>query len=145
MTVQHFDYEFWKDESRVDWQRLGIHWHCHAWRGDSKDYGDEAARRDPTTELPPKVLKEWLQKPPRSIRQTAKVPEKAISWLRGEWDAIKGQVLNQDAGPMTEETRFGMALYDLRCGNDVCWGFWLGASAGSYLHLAVVGTSTTCH
>ena len=24
-----------------------------------------------------------------------------------------------------DEFRFGLALYELRCGNDLSWGFWL--------------------
>lgn len=142
MGIQPFDFEYWRDETRQDWQRLGLHWHCHAWRGDADDYGDEQARRDPSTELPPQIIKQWLDKPARTIRRTVTTPEEAIAWLRAQWEPIRGQI-GPEATAIPEETRFGTALYDLRTGNDVCWGFWLGAS--THLHLAIVGTAAACH
>lgn len=137
-----FGHDFWRDESRDDWKRLGLHWHCHAWRGDADAYGDETARRDLSTDLPPTIIRDWLGKPPRTVRHRARTPEDAIAWLRAQWEPIKGQV-GELATAIPDETRFGLALYDLRCGNDVCWVYWLGTS--SLLHLAVVATSRGCH
>lgn len=142
MGIQPFDYEFWRDESRQDWKRLGLHWHCHAWRGDARDYEDEEARRDPSSESPPIVIKDWLRKPARTIRQVVMTPEEGTAWLRAQWNAVRAH-LGPEATAIPEETRFGTALYDLRCGNDVSWGFWLGSSL--YLHLAIVGTAAPCH
>jgi hypothetical protein len=137
-----FDYEYWRDESRDDWRRLGLHWHAYASRMDGSAYADEAARRDLVTDLAPQSVRDWLRKPAQSLRQVATTPEDAVSWLRQQWEPIKAQA-GQEAVRIPEETRFALALYELRCGNDLCWGFWLGASV--HLHLALVGTADDCH
>jgi hypothetical protein len=142
VTTGPFDYEYWRDESRADWRSRGLHFHCHSWRGDGRDYDDEPARRDPTTDLPPTIIRDWLRKPPRTIKHVSGTPEDAVAWLRAQWAPVKSQV-GQEADRVPDDVRFGMAHYDLRCGNDVCWGFWLGSSA--FLHLAIVGTSASCH
>jgi hypothetical protein len=142
VTTRSFDYEFWRDESRADWKRRGLHFHCHAWRGDARDYDDEAARQDLTSDLPPVIIRDWLRKPARTIKHVAGTPEDAVTWLRAEWEQVKSQV-GQEAEGVPDDVRFGLARYDLSCGNDVCLGFWLGSSA--YLHLAIVGTSANCH
>lgn len=51
--------------------------------------------------------------------------------------------MGQEAAAVPDETRFGTALCNLRCGNDLCWGFRLNSSMR--LHLALVGTGQTCH
>jgi len=142
VTTPAFTYDYWHDQTREDWKHLGLHWHCHSWRGDGRDYGDEPARRDPSTDLPPKVIAQWLDKPARTIRQVVPTPTDGIIWLRAQWQPIKDQI-GPEVEAIPEDTRFGTALYDLRCGNNVCWGFWLNAA--SFLHLAIVGTNRTCH
>lgn len=143
MNIRPFDYDaYWRDESRDDWRRRGLHWHCHASRMDAGAYEDEQARRDPGSDLAPLVVRDWLRKPSRTIRHAPATPEDAVSWLRGQWERIKGQA-GREATAISDETRFGTALYDLRCGNDLCWGFWLSSSV--HMHLAVVGTSQRCH
>lgn len=141
MTSRPFDYEYWR-EGREDWKDLWLHWHCHAVRMDGNSYGDEAARRSPDSELAPKVIRQWLNKPAHTIRDVSRSPEDALRWLRGQWEAVEGQI-GEEAEAIPEETRFGMALYDLRCGSDVCWGFWLNAS--THFHIAIIGTSAGCH
>lgn len=142
MKIPAFDYDaYWRDATRDDWRQEQLHWHCHLSRMDGAVYGDEPARRDSATEYAPKVIRDWLHKPAHTIRATPATPEEAIQWLRQQWDAIKP--LPGEINWIPEETRLGIALYDLRCGNDVCWGFWLGSSA--HLHLAIVGTNRACH
>lgn len=133
-----FDHDYWR-RPRDDWTRLGIHWHCYTWTGDGRAIANDAARRDPATELPPTVVREWLSKPDRLIRQSPKSPEDAVAWLQREFDRHTPQ-LGAQATDIPAETRFGMALHDLQCGTDLSWGFWL-AGGSSYLSMAVVGTA----
>lgn len=142
MTVRQFDHEYWRDQTRDDWQKRGLHWHCYACRMDGNAYSDDPARRDLSSELAPREIRDWLRKPARAIRQTPMTPENAVAWLRNQWEPIKEQA-GQEATAISDETRFGTVLYNLRCGNDVCWGFWLSAS--THLHLAIVGTDEGCH
>ncbi|MGI5165864.1 hypothetical protein ACQEU3_16035 [Spirillospora sp. CA-253888] len=65
-----------------------------------------------------------------------------MTWMRSQWEPVKSQI-GPEADAISDDTRFGQALYDLRCGNDLCWGFWLNKT--THLHLAVVGTSQRCH
>ncbi|MFI0482741.1 hypothetical protein [Actinomadura sp. 9N215] len=143
MTVHPFDYDaYWRDQTRDDWRKRGLHWHCYTSRMDGNAYGDDPARRDPNSELAPREIRDWLRKPPRAIRQMPASPEEAIRWLRAQWEPVKEQI-GREATAISDETRFGTALYNLRCGNDVCWGFWLTASL--HLHLAIVATDEKCH
>ncbi|MCP2334809.1 hypothetical protein [Actinomadura rupiterrae] len=137
-----FDHEYWRDASSMVWKKRGLHWHCHSSRMDGETYGNEAARRDLTTEHAPKVIRDWLRKPPRTIRHVARTPDDGLAWLRAQWDPIKAQV-GREAEAVPDVVRFGRALHDLASGNDVCWGHWLAAS--THLHFALVGTSDTCH
>ncbi len=43
-----------------------------------------------------------------------------------------------------DEFRFGLALYELRCGNALSWGFWLTNASYQAMSLIAVGDSTTC-
>lgn len=120
---------------------MGLHWHCHSSRMDGQEYGDEPARQDLSTEYAPKLLRDWLRKPARTIRHVAATPEDGVRWLRSWWEPVRDQ--SGEAHVVPDEVRFGRALYDLRCGNDLCWGFWLGGAV--HLHLALVGTVEQCH
>ncbi|MEV4252386.1 hypothetical protein AB0J52_04365 [Spirillospora sp. NPDC049652] len=140
--METFDYDYWRDTTSVIWKDRGLHWHCHSSRMDGETYGNEAARRDPATEHAPKVIRDWLRKPSRTIRHVATTPEDGITWLRGQWDPIKGQV-GQEADAIPDAVRFGRALHDLSAGNDVCWAHWLNTS--THLHLALIATPQSCH
>lgn len=142
MTVHPFDYAtFWRTTGD-QWRQRRLHWHCHSSRMDAATYGNEAARRDLGTELPPREIRDWLQKPATAVRHVARTPDEAVSWFADQWAPVKAQA-GQEAEAIPDEVRLGIALHDLSVGNDVCWGFWLGTSA--YLHLAVVGTDAGCH
>lgn len=146
MTIAPFDYDYWRDGQGVRdsaaWREQGLHWHGYTWRGTSADYGNEPARRDLSTDLPPKELADWPRKPGRCLRIAASTPEEMTDWLRGQWHAVRDQ-LGQEATAIDEEARFGRALYDLRCGGAVCWGGWLGSA--TVWHVAAVPTAAGCH
>lgn len=147
VIVPDFDYDgFWRDGDGVKdstrWKDAGLHWHGYVARLSSADYGNEGARRDLATELPPRELNDWLRKPARAISQTASTPEDMADWLRRQWLAVRDQ-LGQDVVEIDEERRFGMALYELRLGQVVCWGGWLNKSM--VFHLAAVPTAAGCH
>ncbi|MFC5185207.1 hypothetical protein [Actinomadura harenae] len=137
-----FDHDYWRDASPAIWERRGLHWHCHSSRMDGETYGNEAARRDPAMDHAPKVIRDWLRKPTRTIRCVATTPEDGIAWLRAQWTPIRDHI-GQEADAIPDQVRFGRALHDLRSGNDVCWGHWLGGT--THLHLALIGTPETCH
>lgn len=132
------------DADRRDeiWKRRGLHWHCHMSRMDGDAYNDEPGRRDPATGLAPFLIREWPRKPAWTIKAVAFTPDEAVQWLRKQWGPVRWQI-GEEAAAIPDETRFGTALSDLRGGNDVCWGFWLGPSV--HLHLAAVGTDRGCH
>lgn len=136
MTIPHFDYDYWRGQTRTDWEEQLLHWHCYAAKLDPGTYADDAARRDLSTTLPPRVLKDWLQKPASAIKRLVATPDDAMTWLRQQCDAY-GFV------PMGGESAEGRALYDLQCGNDVCWVGWLGYSA--VVHLSIIATAGACH
>lgn len=147
MDIPVFDYDaYWRDGDGVRdstaWRDQGLHWHGYLWRGGAADYGDEPARRDLGTELPPKLLADWLRKPARTVRTTATTPEEMAEWLRNEWRKARSQ-LGPDATAIDETSRFGRALHDLRRGQPVCWGGWLGPS--TFWHVAAIPTAAACH
>ncbi|ACZ00096.1 MULTISPECIES: hypothetical protein [Thermomonospora] len=147
MSIPAFDYDgYWRDGDGVRdsslWRERGLHWHCHLWRGNASECEDESARRDPSTDLPPKELGDWLRKPARTIRLVGRTPEEVMEWLRGEWTAVRDQ-LGQESAAIDEEARFGRALYDLRLGQAVCWSGWL--SGATFWHAAAVPTESNCH
>lgn len=131
--------EYWR-QPRDDWKRLGLHWHCFSWVGDGKSLAADGARRDSASELPPLVVRAWLNKPQRVLRQSPATPEDAVAWLRREFDRHAVQMAGTQATDVPEEIRWGTALYDLCGGNDISWGFWLAGGA-SFVSMAVVGTS----
>ncbi|GAA2119684.1 hypothetical protein [Actinomadura alba] len=138
MTLPAFDHEYWRTP-REDWTHLGYHWHCYSWTGDGRMIANDAARRDPATELPPTVIREWLGKADRIIRKSPRTPDDAVAWLRREYERAVPQ-LGAQALDIPDEMRFGRALHDLQCGNDISWGFWL-TGGSSYVSMAVVATA----
>lgn len=148
MSATTFTYDYWRDENqadcvrlRDDWERRGLHWHCHLSRMSGAEYGNEAERVSPTSALAPKVIRDWLRKPTSTLAQVVYTPEEVITWLRSRWEpyAALWSVLWQPP-----EERFPPALYDLRCGNDLLWAEWINGSS-TLLHTAIVGTSDGCH
>jgi hypothetical protein len=103
---------------------------------DPDTYGKEGPRRDLSTALPPKLLKDWLRKPASAIKQVVKTPDDGLVWLREQCRAA-------NFSSFGAEDAYGRALLDLQGGTDVCWGGWLGTT--TYLHLAIVGTPERCH
>jgi hypothetical protein len=136
VTIQPFDHDAWRGRVRDDWRRLGLHWHCYNARMDPDAYGKEGPRRDLSTALPPKVLKDWLRKPASAVKQIVTTPDDGLAWLREQCRAA-------GFDPIGGQDAYGRALLDLQGGTDVCWGGWLGTAA--YLHLTIVGTAARCH
>ncbi|MEU5878135.1 hypothetical protein [Spirillospora sp. NPDC047279] len=134
MTVPAYDYDAPLADERDDWKRGGLHFHCYMARMTSDSYGNEGQRRDLSSPLPPRVIREWLQKPQSALLLTPATPEDAVDWLRTQW---------QPHGDR-DEAHYARALHDLRCGNDVLWGEWINA-ASQHLHTAIVGTNQGCH
>ncbi|WP_093775090.1 hypothetical protein [Streptomyces sp. yr375] len=110
----------------VVWRERSLHWHAYSWRGDGKRLGDSAARRSAAEDIVPFALKDWLLKPARLVRAAPTTPEEALHWLREQFGlcAPAMQPVSQRSF-VSDADRFGRALYELRCGNDLSWGFWL--------------------
>lgn len=141
-TLPDFDHDYWR-KPRDDWERLGLHFHGYAWTGSGASYGRDAERRDPSSDLPPVVVRGWLGKPRQRERPVFAAPGDAVDWLRGEFGQHAGQMVRSRDGHVDgipDETRWGMARHNLECGLDVMWGFWLGGGT-SFLSLAVVGVA----
>ncbi|GAA4079907.1 hypothetical protein [Actinomadura miaoliensis] len=144
MTTKPFDYEALLSTTPTRWRELGLHWHCYTWRGTGEEWDDEAQRQDLSSSLPPTAVRGWLGKPARMMRAVEHTPESAVAWLRAQWTPLTPDALHGDPeGFLTSETRWRLALYDLRSGVDVYWTLW---TTGPSLHaFAVIGTSTPCH
>ncbi|MFC5182789.1 hypothetical protein [Actinomadura harenae] len=140
--MPEFDWDGWEKTVPTEWKDRRLHWHCHSCRMEGETYGNEAARRDLATEYAPKLIRDWLRKPVRTVRRVAMVPEDGVAWLREQWAPIRAQA-GEEAEAIPDAARFGRAEHALRGGADVCWGFWLNGS--THLHLAIVGTSEACH
>ncbi|NYI07171.1 hypothetical protein [Allostreptomyces psammosilenae] len=139
------DHEVWRTARPTRWRELGLHWHAYSWRGDGMELViAEDSRRMPAVrgnDLPPFVVKEWLDKPDRLIRAVLWTPEGGAQWLGKEFRAVADEMRPAEQRAfVSDERRFGMAEYELACGNDVVWGFWLGER--TFLTLAVVGTTS---
>ncbi|MCW2901778.1 MAG: hypothetical protein JWO67_4043 [Streptosporangiaceae bacterium] len=126
-----------------EWKLRGLHWHCYAQITDGRSYGNDRARRDRTTDLPPLVVREWLAKPDRLIRQSPRTPEDAVAWLQREFGRHASQMTRSQDGHVEgipDETRWGAALHNLECGNDVPLAFWVNGGT-SIVSLAVVAVA----
>ncbi|MFC5182755.1 hypothetical protein [Actinomadura harenae] len=139
--MSSFDYDFWKCEPEV-WTGMQVHWHCHLWRATGDQYRSDAQRRDPSSDLAPLVVQEWLQKSPRLIDHVARTPEDGVAWLSRQWDDLKSKVAGASAP--SDETRLGTALYELRLGQGVAWGFWT-LDSSYFVGLYVVAAEQDCH
>lgn len=141
--IRPFDYDAWRSAPpSTKWREAGLHWHGHLWRGSPEDYGNEGARRDLSTTLPPKVLADWLRKPAGTVKRVCFEPDQMLAWLREQWGEVRDQ-LGQEATGIDEDDRFGRADYGLRQGGIVCWGGWLHKQ--TFFHLAAVPTAQGCH
>lgn len=136
-TLPDFDHAYWR-KPRDDWERLGLHWHGYSWSGSGASYAKDAERRDPSSDLPPRVVREWLGKPRQAERPAFRTPEDAVAWARGEWERC-GLPVGEDAD-IPDETRWGMARHHLECGLDLMWGEW-AYGGSSFVSLAVVGVT----
>jgi len=133
-------YDSWRTSRPTHWEVRGLHWHAYSWRGDGKRLGDAAARRSAAEDIVPFALRDWLLKDARLIRTAPFTPEEALIWLREHFDGIAD--LMRPARQRTylcDEVRFGTALYTLRCGTDLSWGFWL--AHGSYQALSLIAVT----
>ena len=135
MTVT-LDPEYWRQD-RDDWKQRRLHWHCYSATVDGSSWGADKVRRDRGSDLPPLIVREWLVKAVKP-KQSPTTPEEAVAWLRREFDRHAGQMAGSQATDIPEEIRWGTALYDLRCGSDLSWGFWLTGGA-RIVSMAVVG------
>lgn len=132
MTIQPFDFGAAVSREHDDWKRRGLHWHCHLSRMSGGQYGDDRGRADLASTLAPRVVRDWLRKPQSTRLLAPGTPEDAVAWLRKQW------------GGSMPDARYAMALYELRCGNDVCWAEWVN-NASVQLHTAVIATFDGCH
>ena len=138
-------YDAWRHSEPTVWRERSLHWHAYSWRGDGKRLGDNAARRATTADIVPFALRDWLMKSARLIRAAPATPEEALRWLREQFDACAPVMCPvQQRTFIPDEFRFGLALYELRCGNDLSWGFWLTNASYQSMSLIAVGDSTTC-
>jgi hypothetical protein len=142
LTAQAFDHDYWQYTVPKVWTERRPHWHCYLWQGDGVSWGRDCDRRSTLTDITPLVVRDWLNKPAWTIKQAPEDPEAAVAWLKREYDKVT-QSIGQQATAIPEKTRFGIALYDLRAGNDLSWGFWVGTS--TMWSAAVVGTDAKCH
>ncbi|TDD63859.1 hypothetical protein [Actinomadura rubrisoli] len=85
---------------------------------------------------PPVMTRDWLKKPQSMLQRKAATSEDAVSWLEGAFDQHAPKMTHSQATAISRQDRFGYALADLRCGNDLSWGFPLAGS--KYLALAVI-------
>jgi hypothetical protein len=85
----------------------------------------------------PFALRDWLLNPPHLIRAAPTTPEEALRRLREQFDDCAPSMHPvQQCSFIPDEDRFGLARYELRCGNDLSWGFWL--SNGSYQAMSLI-------
>lgn len=140
--VRSFSHNYWQDMSRQDWRDRRLHWHCYSWRGDGASLTSDGPRRDMTTDLPPIVTHDWLNKPARCIRLAPLNPDEAVAWLAAEWEPVVGPPISQPSAEL-QQVRCGRAHYDLRVGNSVTWTVWVNPS--TFFHLSVIPTDRNCH
>ncbi|RFU43388.1 hypothetical protein DZF91_01485 [Actinomadura logoneensis] len=141
VNARSFDYDFWRGEPAA-WADKGVHWHCHLWRATADQYRNDAERRDPASDLAPLVVQEWLRKPARFVDHVARTPEEGVAWLSRQWDGLKAKVAGAQDPP--DGTRLGRALYELRLGQGVTWGFWT-LDSSHYIGLYLVVAAQDCH
>ncbi|TDD69786.1 hypothetical protein [Actinomadura rubrisoli] len=123
------------------WMELGLHWHCYTWRGAGKDWGDDSARHNDSSEVTPSVVRNWLKKNPRLIRATHSSPEEAVGWLRELWTPVINEAMHPSSADW--EFRYKLALYDLSVGTDLSWSEWVRGP--SVISVGIVGTNERCH
>ncbi|QNP72108.1 hypothetical protein IAG44_23615 [Streptomyces roseirectus] len=134
-------YDSWRTSHPTHWEVRGLHWHAYSWRGDGKRLGDAAARRSAAEDIVPFASRDWLLKDARLIRASPGTPEEALTWLREHFDAIAPTMRPaRQRTFLRDEVRFGTALYTLRCGTDLSWGFWL--ANGSYQALSLIAVDS---
>lgn len=143
VSIAPFDYDAYWRRPRDDWRDRGLHWHCYTSRMDGATFGNDLVREDPNTDAAPKIVRDWLRKPARTLQHVATTPDDAVEWLRGQWESIKPSA-GEAATAIDPETLFGRALYDLSCGTDICWGYWISGGS-THVQMAVVGVADTCH
>ncbi|WP_433338193.1 hypothetical protein [Spirillospora sp. CA-294931] len=139
--TQTFDYAAVVDQEPTHWQTSRLHWHCYLWTGTGAEWADDAARKDPSSALPPTAVRAWLQKPAKLLKQVAGTPDEAQEWLREQATPLVERELYPQE--IDWEWRYRHSLYDLRSGNDLVWGIW--TKGPSISALAVIGTSERCH
>ncbi|WP_433328792.1 hypothetical protein [Spirillospora sp. CA-294931] len=88
---------------------------------------------------PPVLTRDWLRKPQSMLQRKAGTPEEAVDWLVEVFDRHASKMADSQATGISRQDRFGSALDDLRCGNDLSWGFPLVGS--KYLAVAVIVVS----
>lgn len=119
-------YDSWRHQEPTHWRERSLHWHAYSWRGDGKRLGDNAARRSAAESIAPFAHRDWLLKTDHLVRAAPCTPEDAVRWLREQFDGCAPAMRPaQQRSFVPYEDRFGRALYELRCGNDLSWGFWL--------------------
>jgi hypothetical protein len=123
-----FDHDFWRRDIPGVWRERGLHWHCFTWQGPRPR---DAERRDTRASVPPIVIRQWLEKPVTMMSATARTPEEAARWLDTQ---------PQPSAPGDAVRR---ALYELRVGNDVVWGFWSSSQAFVCVAVVSVGPAET--
>ena len=140
-SAPYAPYDSWRTSRPAHWEVRGLHWHAYSWRGDGKRLNDAAARRSAAEDIVPFALRDWLLKDARLIRAAPGTPEEALTWLREHFDAVAGMMRPaRQRTYLSDEVRFGTALYTLRCGTDVSWGFWL--ANGSYQALSLIAVAS---
>jgi hypothetical protein len=138
-------YDAWQYSEPTAWRERSLHWHAYSWRGDGKRLGDNAARRATTSDVVPFALRDWLMKSARLIRAAPATPEEALRWLRQQFDDCASSMCPaQQRTSLSDEFRFGLALYELRCANDLSWGFWLTNASFQAMSLIAVADSPAC-
>lgn len=130
-------YDAWRHSEPAVWRERCLHRQAYLWRGDGKRLGDSAARRSATEDIVPFALRDRLLKPARLVRAVPTTPEGALRRLSEQFDSCASAMHPvQQRTFIPDETRFGLALYELRCGNDLSWGFWL--TNGSYQAMSLI-------
>ncbi|KPI17787.1 hypothetical protein OK074_8118 [Actinobacteria bacterium OK074] len=136
-------YDAWRHHEPTAWRDRHLHWHAYSWRGDANRLHDNVARRSAAESIVPFTLKDWLSKSDSLIRLAPTSPEEALAWLRKQFDDCAPLMSPTRQRDFTStDTRFGLALYQLRCGNDLSWGFWLTNRAYQALSLITVDSRT---
>lgn len=135
-TIPPFDVDAMVAKEPSTWRERGLHFHCYMWRGAGTSLMKDAERRDPASDLPPERTREWLRKPRRLQLATPPDPETATAWLLERFEAAAPDIKGSYPGGDDPGFRRRLALYQLRSGADITWGFWLRGS--QFLHLTVL-------